>query len=290
MPVLPLDDGPCTAVFTSVKRTRFLALVFLASTLNAQDLTNFKRLLIPVWAPPFGVTGVNGAKFATEVNFYSEVPCTYWPVRSGGATAGADGFGTAGPWPRALVEIPTTSDNTVHPRFVFVDAQCYANAKWNLIVGGPANSLEMPVVREDDFRTGTSNFLGIPVVVSGGDCHFDCTPTFPQFRVTVRVINADYTAEQVVVNLWLPWHPTDGRPDEQYTLKLDRRGGNDASYPYYGELSVGEPCLRQGPNGCVPWNNGRIEVAPTSGTLRYWATVSVTANGTQPWFWVSLPK
>lgn len=278
-------------VVKDVKKISLLVLLFFASTLRGQDLTDFKRLLFPVWAPPFGAAGVNGAKFSTQVNFYSEAPCRYWPVRASGATAGPDGFGTAGPWPRGLVEIPTASDNMVHPRFVFVDAQCYATAKWSLIVGGPANLAEMPVVRDEDFRTGAAHFLSIPVVISGGDCHFNCTPTFPIYRITVRVINADYASDgKVVVNLWLPWHPTDGRPDEHYTLRLDRRGGADASFPYYGEVNVDEPCLRQGPNGCVPWDNGRIEVVPTSPTLRYWATTSVTANSAQPWFWISLPK
>ena len=230
------------------------------------------------------IPGVAGSTFRTQINIYATVPCTFYPASSSG------GFATVPPWPSSeFCCLADGSTAVAQPRFVFVDPQCADSAKLILTVQSPGGPVQMPVIREDQFLSDTSQFLGIPILLNGGECTFSCEPVVPVDRHRVRVINsASDPNGEVLVNLWLPWGSLPRFPDAQYRVHLDQHDGDDASFPYYGQVDVDNPCLRQSPHGCVSWI-GRIEVVPVSAGLRYWAFVSSTDNSTQQ-VQVSLPQ
>ena len=259
-----------------------LLLLFVVSDLTAENLSGFRKVLIPSFTG-FPVKGVGGTSFATEVNFFSPGRCIYFPAS---AIVGHYGFDTIGP---GLGSFAVEGGAKLSPRFVYVYAQCYDQAKFSETIITPAGRVQLPLLREEQFLTGTTQLLGIPIVLRGGDCFVDCSAIFPVYRHKVRVINEDDDANgAVLVRLWLPWHDASvTAPDAEYHVALDRRAGTDPSYPYYGEVDVESPCLRER-HGCVE-AIGRIEVVPVSPALRYWAFATSTHNETQQ-IELSLPQ
>jgi len=67
---------------------------------------------------------------------------------------------------------------------------------------------------------------------------------------------------------------------DQFDLTVDRREGNDESYPYFVDLPLIERCFQPLPHSpCDAWT-GDIVIKPLV-PGKYWALVAVTDNATQ---------
>jgi hypothetical protein len=109
---------------------------------------------------------------------------------------------------------------------------------------------EIPIVRDRDFTTGTTNLLDVPL--------------HEGFRETLRV----YAATDGLVRARV--YETADSPGLLSEQIIPLRAPKDIHDPGYGELGL-----------YIAGNVGRIEIEPLTPGLRYWAFVSVTNNETQ---------
>jgi len=126
--------------------------------------------------------------------------------------------------------------------------------------------IEIPVVREDRFRVGTTELMNIPLD--------------PRYRVMLRVYDVDNVQDgadtSVIVRRYVRHNDSERLVDEQ-TLDLREiaGGGEFVAFPGYGSLSGITADLAS------TVDTLRVEVQPVTPGLRYWAFASVTNNETQ---------
>ena len=109
---------------------------------------------------------------------------------------------------------------------------------------------EIPIVRDRDFTTGTTNLLDVPL--------------HEGFRETLRV----YAATDGLVRARV--YETADSPGLLSEQIIPLRAPQGIHDPGYGELGL-----------YIAGNVGRIEIEPLTPGLRYWAFVSITNNATQ---------
>jgi hypothetical protein len=132
----------------------------------------------------------------------------------------------------------------------------------------------------NDFRSGVVHIVGIWSLYQT-EGTFESPVSVPRFRHTLRIYASDLLgSDEAMVRTY--------RQDVSFVeqlsesrVVLDRRDGDDLSYPFYAELPMDELCNPVSLH--IPCGGGpqRVEITPITAGLRYWAMVSGTDNVTQ---------
>jgi hypothetical protein len=267
---------------------RLLPFLFLlASIANAQDLSQFEKVLVPVLNMN-PLHGANGSTFSSRFDVLSDEvrPVTYYPA-----------WTAAGPSVRQnepqLLQLPVWEAAVVAKgRFVFFEKN-----RPDLVLGssveatapdGSTAVTPIPVVREHDVRSGKSTFMTLathPISSS--------TVTGPiivhqligwRERYTLRIYDWDSTGTlRVAVRLRYGTWIIRGVVGET-VVSVNQRDADDPTYPYYAEITLDEHlfsswCYLGTLNQCGGSQN-IVEVEPLNPAARYYAFISMTDNAT----------
>ena len=250
-----------------MRRFVLLFAMFAAVPLRADDLSGFEKILLPVVTKD-SITGVGG-KFSAGADVYSPVPCRVDGARFFGGGLLTDTVSGDG---SLHVDLPNSS--RAFGRFVYVERACAEQLSISLMVASPAGIVALPVARERDWRSGKTEFLGTSFSYRN--------LTIPAARLKLRVFDFDGTGkgEILVREMLIFYNASSGQ-----RLLLDRRDGDDAGSPFYGELDIPYPCARitNSQPDCLGFGI-RVEIVPLSPGLRYWALLTSTDNETQQIF------
>lgn len=260
----------------AVRAALCLLLSFAAFSAHAYGPTadelerRFERVLLPVWVP--GVLVGAGSAWRSsffayndsdeEVEFIPNIwfidplpPRSVLPPR-------------VTTMPRMLCEPPMSANifRAIPSRVVFVEREKVTSVAMNLTVTGPAGELDVPVVREHEFRQGRIQLLNVP---------FE-----PNQRLTVRVYDPDaQPGARAIVRLYS--HNSTPLLQEVVvdfrTLSPEFCFTNVPSYPNYAEINRRGESVAQLPQ----FQRLRIEIEPLTPGLRIWAMATVTDNETQ---------
>ena len=257
-------------------------LLVMSVPLNAQNLSNFARVLIPIYAPQ-RIDGAGGG-FEAPLESYSRVPCSFWPA-PGRPAPGRTTTGTLQGY--ETVFIGGASNSKPQSRFLFVDAGCADDVRFGLTVSSVAASARqdfrsgVPVVTDPEFFQGEAWLFNIPQEFSGDKVF---SPPTPRYRHKLRVINAaDDNQGEVDVTLWVDTPGPGALFRKDYKVALNQRDGADASFPYYGEVQLADVCLGISSYACLQVS-GVVQIVPVTSGLRYWPLLSSTDNTTQQVF------
>ena len=135
-------------------------------------------------------------------------------------------------------------------------------------------------MRERDWRRGEIEFLGAEFAYRN--------LTEPAARLKLRVFDFDGTGSgEIFVRVSVG---VGFVPDSPH-VRLDRRDGDDAGSPFYGELDIAYPCARitNHQPDCLGFDI-RVETAPVSPGLRYWALLTLTDNTAGQHIFAPLPQ
>jgi len=147
--------------------------------------------------------------------------------------------------------------------------------------GVPDDITQLPVVRERNLRAGPSTIIGMRVEPKYGVDQFGNRVVLSyKHRNMLRVYDFDNTGrlEVDVIYRIPPWGGTFPGPH----LVADRRDGDDASYPAFGEVLLAEPCVSNPQsNICGTWGDIAVEIHPNDPAIRYFPMLSSTDNTTQ---------
>ena len=235
-----------------------LATLLLATFVAADD-----RVLLPIVVQN-PVPGAYGSLWTTHLTLFNRgsaplqvtgglVPCHFDPC----ITPGLPARTTTPVVPRTAPDVPA--------RFLFVEAGRGGDLDVQLRVQDLSRQAEtwgteIPVVREADASLVPLNLLDLP---TAGD-----------FRTLVRIYDFDPAAGRaVMVRLF---RPGSGAGEDQLLAEVPlalRVPANTIEYPGYAEIGL--------------WSLGvaaqrvRVEVAPLTPNVRFWAFASITHNATQ---------
>lgn len=259
---------------TSARYARVLALIcwMAASTVLAHHsaVENYERILLP--ATRTNITGAFGSLWMNEiwvrngslqfVDFFPEPTCE--------GTCSVHAFID----PLLIFEAHNYHFNRTAGRFLYVERLYADDVQFNVRSYDASRAsgdfgVEIPVIRERDFRTGEVSLMNIPTQVS--------------FRQTLRVYHFDAAAAQVRLQV-LPLDPTiEHTPliDETLTLipSNDNPGVFGAFILYPTMIEIGwladrYPEIRA-------HERVRVLLTPVTAGMRYWAYVTVVHNETQ---------
>ena len=123
---------------------------------------------------------------------------------------------------------------------------------------------DLPVVRGDEFLTGTGQFLNVPL--NGA-----------QFRLLLRIYDVAHDETDFTVRI----HPADEKPTTPiYSTTV--RASTPSRPPFRSEAAYAELDITQLLMLRLAWpDQARIEIVPGKAGSRYWAFVSLTNNETQ---------
>jgi hypothetical protein len=259
------------------------ASLLIAAIVRAQDLTNYEKLLLPVFSNG-GVTGANGTQFATRLYGYTEVDTSYYAgvVRGSGSQPGFVTQPALNPIFEALNYGPPGPSG----RFLYVEKSKASDLslQYMLVSSGPPDGTshvtELPIVRNP--LTGLSRILAIPnkVLLEWPNGQVAGEMKGYAQRNTLRIYDFDGTGSgEVEVQLFM--ENLFGRQGggAKRIIKLDQRLGDDPTFPYFGQIDM---------NTCIPFSlhtpcidfSFRIEITPVTTGLRYWGFVSSIDNRT----------
>lgn len=245
-------------------RNPFRSIVFILviGASNAQAATS--KLLLPIVVPT-PVAGAFGSLWTADVTI----------LNLGAQSIAVRGLLQPCPFECINPQLPPRTTTAVSPytigdvpgRFLLVDADRRMDIKVELRVRDLSRQLstwgtEIPVIDEARAAQETVQLLAVPVD--------------PNFRSLLRVYDFDPAPGHfVVVRVF---KPGDGpNPDEllkEISLPLRVPLGPD-EYPGYAQLNI---------SGLVSLplsGNLRVEIAPATPGLRFWAFASITSNSTQ---------
>lgn len=246
----------------------FVSLAAFAAAPSVTDRSKYEQVLVPVIFLQV-MSGANGSLWQTE-----------FAGRNGAATDVA-AFQTAGDGIEPTV---LASGQTFHLRprrdyqnpanpgvFIYVEKERAAAVSFSLrlreLSVQPEDFVELPVVRERDFSSTTTQFLDVPTNTATR-AHlriYGASSTNGGGNLIVRLFDGDTKLYEQNVTLT----PAGGAA----TLPSDSAFPNN---PAYAELTN----LRQLPN-VGAHTTIRVEIEPVSPGLRYWSFISVTNNVTQ---------
>ncbi len=260
-----------------VLRYLLAVILFLVSIepLRAQD-TTFEPIFLPVYTEQ-ALVGAGGAEFRTQLGVFSTNSFRYFPGPSGEITTQQALI------PSLSLSTPSTGRGG---RVIYVERSESSNVHfgYHLESTHPTGIMKeqrtlLPVVRERDFRRGRIELLNVPnrpileypTGVAG-------VLVGQQMRHMLRIYELDGRGDlsvDVVIHLQgLPGD--DGQP---LRVNVDRRDGNDASYPYYVEVPLTLPCYPMSLHTPCRTYDARITLLPANDD-RYWAFISSTDNTT----------
>jgi hypothetical protein len=247
-----------------LKRTlTALALVAISlSPLRAID--TFSKILLPI-ALPKAVPGAFGSQRKTDLSFFNKgdstlavdnvVPCIL------ALCVATLGLGPHVTFRMTAPEQSLSGNGT--GQFVYADSTRWSDLVIHLRVRDLSRAAvnagtEIPAVPESRAFTSKLELLAVP--------------TAAPFRALVRIYDFDPAAgHAVVVRMFQPNGKEDALVSEQLLFLSPQ--ANDRYYPGYAEVPV--PAAIDVPGGV------RIEIAPATAGLRFWAMASITNNDTQ---------
>jgi hypothetical protein len=254
-----------------------ISLVLAATILAAvpPDLDQFEKVFVPALTTPGTViTGVNGSVFSSAVFGISATPVRVWTGNDVETVQAARAFA-----------FPGTSRGG---RILYVERTNASAISLNAVLSSSAAGgvgwydAMLPVVRESDVRTETTAILGVSsryIYVTGEDGI--SRSAIEQTRHHLRVYDVDARGNaQVRVR----------RYDQsvggsvllgELVLTLDRREGDDPTYPSFAEILIPELCHPFSRHTPCAGGSQWIEIAPLTPGLRFFPIVSATDNVTQ---------
>lgn len=227
-------------------------LMFLAVPAVAQN----QKILFPMLSEPV-VMGAGGSSFQTILH-------SYLP---------------SAPQSAEFIHVAGVS----HGRVLLLPAE--SRFGYDLISHGadvPDDITQLPVVRERDLRTGLSTIIGMraePNYIYGGEVPPRFAGTWKQ-RNMLRIYDFDNTGrlEADIVYRVPAWSGTFAGPH----VVVNRRDGDDETYPIFGEVMLDGPCVTNPQsNVCGSWDNIVVEIHPNDPSIRYFPMLSSTDNMTQ---------
>lgn len=237
----------------------------------AQDLNGFEKILLPVLSD---VEGYGNAWFQTSLSVFSESEFAYWPAPSGGievkpagdsrlAIQAGDGEGGRFLFVRRGDSSPVTPSLVVWTYMLPPD-------EYGILPFGSRESIPTP--RVGDFCASKSILFNVWSTWTWPEGLWD--PTTPDYRHMLRIYDAEGNGSgEVNVAVYMGDAP--GLKLKEARVRLDRRAGLDAIYPYYAAIPIENTCLPLPPRPCISIRL-RLEIEPVSPGLRYWAFVSST--------------
>jgi len=262
-----------------IRAAVLLCILMIAMSAVAQDAGS-ERVLLPVWSNDI-VSGAFGSLWKTELAIVNRGTD---PVQIDGYDYGCT-LATCAPTP------PTPAGVTFSPIlqwvptgvqgfFLYVARDRSRNVQFELRVRDLSRQqetwgAEVPVVREQDFRTSTFDLLDVPLTTG--------------FRQTLRVYDVDPSLgpSQVRIQVFGTTHrltpfstAAQAAPADPLLLDISRdfryatSGSGVFNYPGYVELTdFGQ--------SAAAFESARVEIQPVTTGHRYWAMVSVTNDATQ---------
>jgi len=254
-----------------------LLLVFLASSLAAQDLSQFDKILVPV-LNAHAISGANGSTFGTSIGVYSpQKSFSYYP----GPT------NSDFPVPIVRKTIPAMQilplweqpGVTAQGRFIFVQHDAvdlpFASLATASDPTGVGTIAELPIVRERDTRTSQIVLMNMPVrpILSAEDPssleHFHLLGWNERNTLRIYDWNGDGSLVVRVSLLVSAGQSVRGGID----VPVNRRDGDDPSYPYYAMIDL---TTAFGTSYCWPGLHTACEP--------YDANLLITGNGATPFY------
>jgi hypothetical protein len=247
---------------------RFLLLLLMSSSAAAQDLSGFEKILFPVLGSSV-VHGAYGSTFETRLRLFTPSDVAFYPSEGSTVVLHPQTWAARVPFDDQV--------GTSRGRFLFFEKGIADQVAFGYTLISSTDTTQLPVVRERDYRTGTTYIVDVPmhpVIVLDPLPHSN--GEFKQ-RNTIRIYDVDNTGKldvEVLVRA-LPISAT----FVLGTLRADRREGDGPTYPTYGELAYSGPCISFG-NNCQDFET-TVELRPTNPDIRYWAFLSSTDNASQ---------
>jgi len=268
---------------------RLIVLVF-AIAAQAQDLSNFTKLLVPVLNMN-PITGANGSKFSTTFGLFAYGrTVSYYPT---GASSEAPVVGKTLANGRMLYVPAWEAPVVAKGRFVFVQPDAenlpFFETLRATAPDGSIATTPLPIVRNRDTTTGISTFIDVPVTPMYGPLDPAAPHGTGPFlgyaeRQTLRIYDFDSTG-RLEVNVRLYWGTSlDLGVREEHRISVSQRDAADPSYPFYAEVNLGglfqnHWCYPSTPQPCGSFP-AIIEVEPLTPGIPYYAFISTTDNQT----------
>jgi len=270
-----------------MKKSLTVALfVFITAESHALDITNFKRVLLPVLSKD--VLAGATYSYVTSVQAFASDSIKYYPAPT---TTGAPAIGGMGADDVVMPIWWPAGDNSSHGRILFVDPDSadalsldYSMRYFSSpssVKAGPSSPVMLPVVREPDFKVGRTGISGItitPVYTPGRPLGYYLGYLEESYRL--RIYSMD---EPIAVRLklqftalWLtplpPANPSPNLPTQERVVYVVSRDVQDATYPYYFDASLSDlfnlcPQLTLDP--CLI-GAASLTVEPLESSRRYW--------------------
>lgn len=261
------------------------SLCFLVSSVTlAQDLSDFRKILLPAYTPG-SIVGANGSRFSTELDCYTVVDTLVYaaePLSNGPASFIVQP--AQYPLCRTLDYGPPRSSG----RFFHVEREKADQLAVQYVLRSSDASEEtadqmtaLPVVVEP--AVGSATILSIPVrpIIMYPDDRPAGHHAGYEYRIRLRVYDweGDGT-NRVTVQPYHQGHFGVTGALTPTTMILNQRDGDDPTFAWYGELplewcfpfSLHTPCMEL---------DVRLEIIAESENLRFWPFVTVTDNRTQ---------
>jgi hypothetical protein len=246
-----------------MSRTLLLLVLAFSLPVLAQDPSTFTPILLPVYTGLSSVPGAYGARFGAGAVAVSRIEQRWYPYELQAVTVLPPNS------PRLLL---LRGSSTHGGRLVFFEHADAVTFTYQLGSSTPNPSdggiTTVPIVRPDDLFEDSFAILGVPFAST-------------RYRVRLVVYKVDPGAGAVSVDLAVTAAGSLNDVRRRFELSVDRREGDDESYPYFADAALQEACFQPGlPNlPCGPWT-GAVVVKPLV-PGKYWALVSVTDNMTQ---------
>jgi len=260
---------------------RLFALMFCLIVARNAEATEFRKILLPAYSLQ-PVVGADGSRFGVSANQYSSEAFVEWPVY--GETP-REGLIPAGPSVITLLGSPSAG------RIIEVEREKYNSVSFGStlvasdVTGQHQSRTSLPVVREDEFTTARLRLLNVKLrrpAVSG-----PFSDGVPVYRNTLRLYDIDNKGDIALRVRIIGNFP--GLPGiiGERVVQLNRRDGNDESFPYYAQLSVNDLfespfCFGISDHSPCPDFDFIVEVEPAAPSLsRFWGFLTLTEQGTQ---------
>lgn len=252
------------------KRLTFAALGMVVCSLAASNAQaqEYDRLLVPIFVTM--APGQFQSQWLTEFRLYnaSDRPASYYPRGCGPEDCSTLEMlvlphGSTSVWALPLGPAQFVFLRRPEAADVHVEASLVAVGQGNINPG-----LAIPIVRDEDLRTGDLQILNVP----GPSNRF-----IQNFRVSIRIFAVDVESESFRVSLFLETDRDPGEPLNEFvvtarTNAADPTGSlSPATVELFGIEKVVHPNV----------SNFRVEISASAPTTRFWAVASATNNDNQ---------
>lgn len=251
-----------------------LAILLFATTLAAQDLSQFERILLPGWTRE-RIVGPDGTTFAGGGIAVTPERAKYWPSPD-------NTIGTLAPYTVFSFPGPSRVGRVLHVERAFADR---VSVDLTLFIGVTGESAShfttVPIVRERDLLTAPSRIMNVFSLYDFEPLQGGAQRAIPRFRHHLRIYDIDGRGDaQVLVRRFDEGAITNFLLTEE-VVTLSRREGTDASFPAYAEILLPEICHPFSSHSPCTGGSQYIELEPLTNGLRYWAMVTATNNATR---------